>query len=171
MPCFNFYNKDLYLYYSGQKSCWSSLSEKRAFQRKVCLRKLCSSQQLEQKRFSSWPLNLGSPKQQSPRQDLVYRYFLGGCDPEDPVSSWTLERVEEERGEVNVIKPLATVGNWGLICQDALKEMKDASQNCSPKRLRREVSINSHHPLRVAFISEGLYMLQNAQMGFCMRPT
>ena len=37
MPCFNFYNKDLDLYYSGQKMCWSSLSEKRAFQRKVCL--------------------------------------------------------------------------------------------------------------------------------------
>ena len=36
--------------------------------------------------------------------------------------SWTLERVEEGRGEVNAIKPLTIVGNWGLICPNALKE-------------------------------------------------
>lgn len=33
MPCFNFYNKDLDLYYTGQESYWRSLREEGASQR------------------------------------------------------------------------------------------------------------------------------------------
>ena len=171
MPCFNFYNKDLDLYYSGQKMCWSSLSEKRAFQRKVCLYKVVLPSAIRTEEVFFLTSELRFPKTAEPKTRPGVQVFLGwGCHPEDPELD-----TGKSRGEKRGSRCHQAPHHCGQLRLDlpgcSKRTMKNASQNYSPKRLRREVSINSHHPLSVALISKGLYMLQNAQMGFCMHPT
>lgn len=104
--CFNFYNKDVDHYYSGQRVV-RYLSE--GISEKNIYRKLCSPQQLEQGKAFFLTSELRFSKTVEPLTKAWHTGIFRGVILR--TQSWTLGRVEEEEGKSMPSKPSPLVDN------------------------------------------------------------